>query len=478
MGAPGRMTGVFNQMGMPTKQENGMNTVIRQLRKMALRSGSALTDGQLLECFYARQDEASFEELVRRHGPLVLGVCRRVLGNYHDAEDAFQATFLVLALKGPSLHAQELVGNWLYGVAYRTALRARAMTARRQKHEQRPRKLASIEPPTNDCWQELLPILDRELDGLPERYRVAVVLCDLEGITRREAAKRLGLPEGTLSGRLTRAHRLLARRLAKYGFAPSVGALPMILAENAVSAHVSSSLTASAAQAAVLVSQGLLMTGAVPAGLAALTNGVIKTMLLTKLKSFVAVAFVVLVSAGVIVYGASASGPRQTRTGDDVALRADDLEALRLEVEALRKGLQATQARVKTLEAELQSLRRTGGTASPKGANPGSATGESVPIYPSNVITPNGAKNETPRTPLADPFGPKTDQEHSGWFRDHRQVEPADDPITQAEAALKAVREARDAQSRQRAADSLEKALKRLKEQPKSASNNNYPLTK
>ena len=218
------------------------------------------------------------------------------------------------------------------------------------------------------------------------------------------------------------------------------------------------------------------MAGAVPAGVAALTNGVIKTMLLTKLKSFVAVAFVVLVSAGVVVYGAGASGPRQTGTDDDAASRADDLEALRLEVEALRKGLQATQARVKTLEAELQSLRRTGGTASPKGTNPGSATGESAPIYPSNVITPSGAKNETPKTP--DPFSPRATIDLPGTIGNVRQVESADDPITQAEAALKAVREARDAQSRQRAADSLEKALKRLKEQPKSASNNNYPLTK
>jgi len=236
-----------------------------------------------------------------------------------------------------------------------------------------------------------------------------------------------------------------------------------------VSAHVSNSLTASTAQAAVSVSKGLLMAGAVPAGVAALANGVIKTMLLTKLKSFVAVAFVVLVSAGVVVYGAGASGPRQTGTGDDAALRADDLEALRLEVEALRKGLQATQARVKTLEAEIQSLRRTDRTASPKGTKPGSATGESAPIYPSNVITPNGAKNDIPTTPQ-DPFDPKADPKTlSGWIRDHKQPEPADDPITQAEAALKAVREARDAQSRQRAADSLEKALKRLKEQPKGA---------
>src|SRR5262249_18368629 len=152
----------------------------------------------LLECFHARRDEAAFEELVRRHGPMVLGVCRRVLGNHHDAEDAFQATFLVLARKGASLRTRQLVGNWLHGVAYRTALRAKAMIAGRQRHEQRAREFARPEPPADDGWQELLPVLDWELDQLPERYRVALVLCDLEGVTRREAARQLGVPEGTL----------------------------------------------------------------------------------------------------------------------------------------------------------------------------------------------------------------------------------------------------------------------------------------
>jgi RNA polymerase sigma factor (sigma-70 family) len=363
-----------------------MNDAIVHLRKIALRSGGGgLTDGQLLERFLAHRDEAAFEELVRRHGPMVLGMCRRVLGNYHDAEDAFQATFLVSARKGAALRARELVGNWLHGVAYRTALRAKAMTARRQRHEQWARELARPKPPSDDGWQELLPLLDRELEGLPERYRVALIFCDLEGITRRQAARQLGVPEGTLSGRLTRARRLLARRLARYGLAPSAGALVAILAEKAVLAHVPSSLVASTARAAVLVARGLLTAGAVPAGVAALTEGVIKTMLLTKLKSFVAVALVVVVSAGVVglAQGTGSREPGQARTVDAARPLTDDLEALQLEVQALRKGLEAIRERLKSLEAEVQTLRRTGGVAPPSvGANREPATSpQANPLY-------------------------------------------------------------------------------------------------
>src|SRR5262249_53162100 len=146
-----------------------MNSVIGHLRQAALlREGAGLPDGQLLECFLTRGDEAAFAVLVRRHGPMVLGVCRRVLGHHHDAEDALQATFLVLARKAASLRSRELLGPWLYGVAYRTALRARDMNARRRAKEERARDAARRQVPADDGWQELLPLLDRELNGLPE----------------------------------------------------------------------------------------------------------------------------------------------------------------------------------------------------------------------------------------------------------------------------------------------------------------------
>src|SRR5713101_1382892 len=148
------------------------NDVIHHLRRAALRQ-DGLTDGQLLECFVARHDEVAFEALVRRHGPMVLGVCRRVLRNEADAEDAFQVTFLVLARKAASVVPRALVANWLYGVAHKTALRARAMNSRRRAKE----RLAAKTGRRNDSeevYRHLQALLDEELSHLPDKYRVPI----------------------------------------------------------------------------------------------------------------------------------------------------------------------------------------------------------------------------------------------------------------------------------------------------------------
>src|SRR5579871_3259385 len=169
--------------GMATAQ---MDTVIRHLCRAVLRQdGAGWTDGQLLACFIDQKDEAAFEALVRRHGPMVLGVCRRVLGNHHDAEDAFQATFLVLLSKAAGIRRREAVGSWLYGVAYHTARKARAMSARRHARETRAAARPRPAPTEPDAD------LDEALHALPEKYRVPVVLCELEGKSRREVARQL-----------------------------------------------------------------------------------------------------------------------------------------------------------------------------------------------------------------------------------------------------------------------------------------------
>src|SRR5437588_7541541 len=161
--------------------------VMRHLHRAALLQGGAdLTDGELLECYVARRDEAAFGALVRRHGSMVLGVCRRVLGNVHDAEDAFQATFLVLVRKAGSVRPRDAVGNWLYGVAYRTALEARGKLARRRAKERQVVAIPQSEVKPDDLWRDLRPLLDRELSRLPDKYRLPVVLCDLEGRSRQE----------------------------------------------------------------------------------------------------------------------------------------------------------------------------------------------------------------------------------------------------------------------------------------------------
>jgi RNA polymerase sigma factor (sigma-70 family) len=279
---------------MPTGQLSG---VIRHLRTAAiLRDGSGMSDGQLLESFLTRQDKAAFEALVRRHGPMVLGVCRGVLGNAHDAEDASQATFLVLVRKAASIRQRELLGNWLYGVAYRTALEAKAATARRRVRERQVSAMPEPEAPAAEGADDLRPLLDQELSRLPDKYRVPVVLCDLQGRTRRDVARQLRIPVGTLSGRLTTARRTLRNRLARHGFALSGGALAAALSQRAAAAGVPSPLVAATVKAATAVAAGRVAASVVSAEVAALAEGVVKIMFLTKLK----LAIVVLLAVSLI----------------------------------------------------------------------------------------------------------------------------------------------------------------------------------
>jgi RNA polymerase sigma factor (sigma-70 family) len=231
---------------------------------------------------------------------MVWGVCQRVLRNSHDAEDAFQATFLVLVRKAASILPRELVGNWLYGVAYRTSMKARTMNARRRAKE---RDVPRAEPPPDDIWQELIPLLDRELNRLSDKYRVPVVLCELEGRSRKEVAQQLSLPEGTLSSRLAMARKMLAKRFSRYGVLVSAGALAAVLCENAASASLPTSLTTSTTKAAVVLagSQGAV-TGLVSAQVSALVKGVMKAMFLTKLKISTALVLTVgLLGSGVML---------------------------------------------------------------------------------------------------------------------------------------------------------------------------------
>jgi RNA polymerase sigma factor (sigma-70 family) len=173
------------------------------------------TDSQLLKRFASQQDQAAFADLVRRHRPMVLGVCRRVLGDAHDTDDAFQATFLVLVRKAGAIAQPELLANWLYGVAYRVALKARANAARRSEHERRAPVKAWVEPIVEATGRELRSALNAELHHLPEQYRAPLVLCYFKGKTNAEAARLLGWPTGSISGRLARARDLLRKRLVR-----------------------------------------------------------------------------------------------------------------------------------------------------------------------------------------------------------------------------------------------------------------------
>jgi RNA polymerase sigma factor (sigma-70 family) len=255
---------------------------------LTLAGDGAPTDGQLLARFVAGRDEAAFAALVRRHGPLVLGVCRRVLRHAQDAEDAFQATFLVLARKAASVRKREAVGSWLYGVAYRTALEARCLNARRWARERQVAEMPEREVEAREApdWR---PLLDHELSQLPEWLRAPLVLCDLQGQSRKDAARQLRLPEGTLSSRLARGRALLARRLARYGLSLTGGALAGLLAEGTAAA-VPAPLVLSTTKAAVLTAAGsATLAGVASAKVVALTEGVLKAMLFVKLKTATAV---------------------------------------------------------------------------------------------------------------------------------------------------------------------------------------------
>jgi RNA polymerase sigma factor (sigma-70 family) len=277
-----------------------------------LRDGAGMTDGQLLEDYISRHDEAALAALVHRHGPMVWGVCRRVLRNHHDAEDAFQATFLVLVRKAASIASRELLANWLYGVAHQTAMKARATAARRRARERQVTEMPEPEVVQQDLWHDLQPLLDQELSRLPDKYRVPIVLCDLEGKTRKEAARQLGVPEGTVAGRLARARTMLAKRLARHGLVVSGGALGAMLSQSAASACVPTSVVSSTIKAATLFAAGqAAATGVISVKVASLTEGVLKTMLLTKLKLATALVLMVMVIGvgGLLSYHALATEP-------------------------------------------------------------------------------------------------------------------------------------------------------------------------
>ena len=250
-----------------------------------------------------RREGAVFEAIVHRHGPMVWGVCRRVLRDHHDAEDAFQATFLVLARKAASVMIREKLGNWLYGVAYQTAMKARAVRTKRRVREVQVLDMPEPMVVPDDLRAALAESLDRELSRLPEKYRISIVLCELEGKTHKEAAEQLGWPIGTVSSRLSRARAMLARRLSRPGLSLSVGSLAVLLAQESASASMPTRLIGSTTQVSSRFAAGGAVTaGVVSAEVAALTGEVLKVMLLGKLK--VATAFL-LVSVTLTVVGTS-----------------------------------------------------------------------------------------------------------------------------------------------------------------------------
>src|SRR5436190_12288756 len=231
-----------------------LDLVLRHIRKMVDGPEAAAdwTDQELLRRCATHHEEAVFEALMQRHGPMVLGVSQRVLSYQQDAEDVFQATFLVLARKAKSIRRQASLGSWLYGVAYRLALKLQASAARRRARERRVAEMIATRTLPDSTWSDLRPILDEELSRLPEKYRAPLILCYLEGKTNVEAGRLLGWPAGSMSKRLARGRELLRSRLTERGLAFSTPILGTMLAEHAQAA-APAALWQTSLKAAVMV---------------------------------------------------------------------------------------------------------------------------------------------------------------------------------------------------------------------------------
>jgi polysaccharide export outer membrane protein len=265
-----------------------------------------LTDGELLDHFISRRGdavEAAFGALIRRHGPMVLGVCRGVLGDRPETEDAFQATFLVLVHRACSVRERDSLGRWLHGVARRIAVRAKTQASRRRAHHQRFAEAApSWERLVEDSSDEIA-ILREEVERLPARLRAPVVLCYLEGLSYEGAARSLGVSEGTIRGRLARGRSLLRSRLERRGLTASA----VLVALGARQARaVPIALADLTGRAAIRVAAGESASGVISASAASLLRGAIRSMNLSRWKTFAAG----LLPLGVLCLGAGVLAPR------------------------------------------------------------------------------------------------------------------------------------------------------------------------
>jgi RNA polymerase sigma factor (sigma-70 family) len=287
-----------------------MKATLARLSRLTTDPLSA-DDGSLLAAFLGG-DQSAFAVLVRRHAALVFATCRRILRHQQDAEDAFQATFLVLARRAADVWPREAVGPWLFGVAHRVALKARAGRSRQVVREQPLVEVAADTPAAPDC--DLAEVVHRVVCKLPEVYRAAVVACDLEGLSRKEAAERLGWSEGTLSGRLARARELLARRFHRLGLTLPVSGLAAVFGPIG-------SVSAAVIQTTIELAAGTAAVG-VSAPVAALTEGVVRSMTFFKFKAMVAVVFTACV-LGLGAFAASGAG-----AGDEPGTRPGESNQL------------------------------------------------------------------------------------------------------------------------------------------------------
>jgi RNA polymerase sigma factor (sigma-70 family) len=279
-----------------------------------------LSDADLLERFRLHREEAAFTLLVQRHGPMVFAVCRRILGNVHQAEDAFQATFLVLVRKAGSIHKQHSLAAWLHRVAYRLALKARAQSIRRQRCEGEVLPAAlSVDCPDTLAARELRTALEEEIERLPEKYRMPIILCYLSDQTHEQAACALGCPKSSLTSRLARARELLQQRLIRRGFTVPAGLLAALLTEQTANAAIPSLLTLSTVRLAAQALAGETLTAT---SAAALAGSFVKGTTALKLRAILTLlAMLGFAAVGYRMVGPASPSPAEQPASKAQALR-------------------------------------------------------------------------------------------------------------------------------------------------------------
>lgn len=317
-----------------------LSVVLRQLRRM-LGTASAVdwSDQQLLERFTTLRDRDAFAVLMERHGPLVWSTCCRLLKDIHTAEDAFQATFMILVRKAGAIRRGATLPSWLHRVAFRVALYARTQAGRLRIEPTEVDTMPAPEPNNEAEWKELRPILDEEINCLPEKYRTPIVLCYMQGKTNEEAARLLGWTKGTLSGRLARARDLLRARLTRRGITLSTGAVVAACGELTGTAAVPATLMQSTFDAMSLIAAGQpLATGAVSAAAAALVKGALAEMTASKLRVFVLALLCVTVmgtSTGAAIFWAGA-GQAVDKIAEPPKKAAPPLDPSKVDLEKLQ----------------------------------------------------------------------------------------------------------------------------------------------
>lgn len=311
------------------------------------------SDGELLATFVRTRDAVAFESLVRRHGPMVYGVCRRVVRHTATAEDAFQAVFVVLARRAATVRPGEQVANFLFGVAFRTALKAKGRLARLRSREKQVD--AMPEPAARPAdWDDLQPVLDAELAALPDKLRLPVVLCDLEGRPQREVARQLNLPTTTLVNRLTAGRRKLAERLAARGVTLSGGAVAAVVSANAAQAVPPTLLASAAKLGLAAVGSG---PGVVPANVLELSEGVVRMFAVSKLKAVTAVVVGAVLLGGTGVGLVKADDPPAKPAAQKLRPDLSDAEFLKRTCDSLR-GSPATPAEIGYFVADKDAAKR------------------------------------------------------------------------------------------------------------------------